>query len=253
MSELQDLCSEILKDENGNEITPSCGIEKLLCCLTETIEKLETKEVTITVDSALSSTSTNPVQNKVITKELGKKASSDHSHNYLPLSGGTMTNTINSSKTTGTYLKGNQGQAIINSTATAGSYTVLDKLNSTNGYFTDAVHNGNRILSYTSKNTVSANSNSVTKLVTLLNESGNTTFPGTVTASAFNGNATSASKINGCTVKSNVPESAVFTDTTYTISQSGTTITLTGSDGSKSEITISASTSDDIDGGYPDN
>lgn len=41
MSELQDLCSEILKDENGNEITPSCGIEKLLCCLTETVEKLE--------------------------------------------------------------------------------------------------------------------------------------------------------------------------------------------------------------------
>ena len=87
MSELQDLCSEILKDENGNEITPSCGIEKLLCCLTDKIEELETTD----------------------------------------------------------------------------------------------------------------------------------------------------------------------NNTTYTLSQSGTTITLTGSDGSKSEITISASTSDDIDGGYPDN
>ena len=41
MSELQDLCNEILKDENGNEITPSCGIEKLLCCITNKLEELE--------------------------------------------------------------------------------------------------------------------------------------------------------------------------------------------------------------------
>lgn len=50
------------------------------------VTKVNTKTVTlpktsITVDSALSSTSTNPVQNKVINAALSGKASSTHSHN----------------------------------------------------------------------------------------------------------------------------------------------------------------------------
>ena len=49
----------------------------------------------ITVDSALSSTSTNPVQNKVINAALAAKAASSHTHSYLPLAGGTMTGIIN--------------------------------------------------------------------------------------------------------------------------------------------------------------
>lgn len=44
----------------------------------------------VTVDSALSSTSTNPVQNKVINTALAGKAASNHTHSYLPLSGGTL-------------------------------------------------------------------------------------------------------------------------------------------------------------------
>ena len=48
----------------------------------------------ITVDSALSSTSTNPVQNKVINTALAAKAASSHTHSYLPLAGGTMTGSI---------------------------------------------------------------------------------------------------------------------------------------------------------------
>lgn len=39
-SQLQTLCNEILKDENGNTITPTCGLEKLLCCLVDTVEEL---------------------------------------------------------------------------------------------------------------------------------------------------------------------------------------------------------------------
>ena len=39
-NELQTLCNEILKDENGNTITPECGIEKLLCCLVDTVSGL---------------------------------------------------------------------------------------------------------------------------------------------------------------------------------------------------------------------
>lgn len=104
-------------------------------------------------------------------------------------SGDTMTGTLTSTKTTNTYLAGNQGQAIINSTAGAGAYTMLDKLNSTNGYFTDGVYQTKRLFQYTAKPTVDAQTNSVTKSVTLLDESGNSSFPGIVTASKFNGNA----------------------------------------------------------------
>ena len=45
-----------------------------------------------TVDSALSSSSTNPVQNKVINSALSGKANSSHTHSeYLPLAGGKVT------------------------------------------------------------------------------------------------------------------------------------------------------------------
>lgn len=111
---------------------------------------------------------------------------------FLKLSGGTMTGTMNSSKSTGSYLAGNQGQAIINSTAGAGSYTMLDKLNSKNGFFTDGVHQGERLFQYTGKGTVDAGTNAVTKSVILLNEAGNTKFPGTVTAPRFAGTADTA-------------------------------------------------------------
>lgn len=50
----------------------------------------------ITIDSALSSTSTNPVQNKVVNSELNKK---------LPLSGGTLTGNLTAKYITGTWLK----------------------------------------------------------------------------------------------------------------------------------------------------
>lgn len=45
-------------------------------------------------DTALSSTSTNPVQNKVVKAALDGKAASSHTHSYLPLSGGTITGNI---------------------------------------------------------------------------------------------------------------------------------------------------------------
>ena len=113
---------------------------------------------------------------------------------FVRKTGDTMSGSLTSSKSTNTYLAGNQGHAIINSAAAAGSYTMLDKLNSTNGYFTDGVHQNKRLLQYTAKSTVNAGTNSVTKSVTLLDESGNSSFPGTVSAASFSGNATSATK-----------------------------------------------------------
>lgn len=78
----------------------------------------------ITVDSTLSSTSTNPVQNKVIDDALSKKANSSHTHNYLPLSGGTLTGDV-----TGKYFKGTwlQTTAATDLGATPPNIAVLDK------------------------------------------------------------------------------------------------------------------------------
>ena len=145
--------------------------------------------------------------NVTVSKAVPSDAVFTDTTNFLPLAGGNMTGTVNSSKTTSTFLQGNKGIAIINSTASAGTYTMLDKLNSTNGVFTDGVYQGKRLFQYTSNDTIETGENKVDKSVTLLDESGNSSFPGTVSASAFSGNASSASKwatarnINGMSVQ----------------------------------------------------
>lgn len=51
----------------------------------------------VTIDNALSTTSTNPVQNKVINAALNNKADSSALSGYLPLAGGTVTGGITAS------------------------------------------------------------------------------------------------------------------------------------------------------------
>ena len=163
-----------------------------------------------------------------------------HTHEYLPLSGGTvngdttiagtlsngdgiqtdsslrvggsssfvgtatfdsnavMNAPINSSVRTNTHIAGNQGRAIINSLASAGSYVMLAKMNSTNGFFTHGTFGTDYKLQYTAASVVSEGKNYVAYTAKLLDEGGNTSFPGTVTAPTFsgnlNGNANTASK-----------------------------------------------------------
>ena len=95
---------------------------------------------------------------------------------------------FSTSKATGTHLAGNQGQALVNSTASAGAYVMLHRGCSTNGYFTLGTWDDKYALFYTAKSVVSAGSNNYTKWVILLNEAGNSAFPGTVTAPTFSGN-----------------------------------------------------------------
>lgn len=111
----------------------------------------------------------------------------------------TFTTQINSSLSTNTHIEGNKGKTLINSTASAGSYVMLFKGNSTNGYFTHGVYQSKYLLQYTSKTTVDAGTNAVTRSVTLLNESGNSSFPGNVTVSG--------------TISGNILESRVATGT----------------------------------------
>lgn len=108
------------------------------------------------------------------------------------------TNQIVSSLVTTTHLAGNQGTAIIHSTAAGTGYNILAKMNSTNGVWTMGSHGQGFHLYYTANTTINAGTNAVTKDLLLLNEAGNSTFPGTVTAPTFSGslsgNASTASK-----------------------------------------------------------
>lgn len=92
---------------------------------------------------------------------------------------------ITSSILTSTYLRGNTGYAIVNSSASAGAYTMLYKGNSTNGYFTIGNYQTKFMLNYTAKTTVDAGTNSITYTNTLLDESGNASFGKDVSASSF--------------------------------------------------------------------
>ena len=86
----------------------------------------------------------------------------------------TFSSTITSSKSTSTYLNGNKGNTIINSTANAGTYTMLAKMNTTNGFMTTGTYQGKYLLQYTTTEKVEAEENGVTYAVTLLNEDGYT-------------------------------------------------------------------------------
>ena len=90
--------------------------------------------------------------------------------------------------TSTTIVSSVDGAPIIESSANAGNLT-LAKIPSTHGSFTYNVRDGKNTVEYTA----SSNTTGVPNYAaTLLDESGNATFPKTVTATAFNGNASSA-------------------------------------------------------------
>lgn len=196
--------------------------------------------------------------------EIGAAASS-HTHNtYLPLAGGAMTGTISSSKTTGTYLAGSQGTAVINSTASGGSYTTLLKANSSNGKFTLSVYQTYMLLGYMSNKTIEAGNNNLDKSLRFLEDG--TLIPGAsnvqnlgssttkwlnVYATTFTGNlsgnattATTATKANQLTTARTIAISGGVTGTATTFNGTANiTIPVTAVDASKltNKNTIKAS------------
>lgn len=195
--------------------------------------------------------------------EIGAAASS-HTHSYLPLSGGAMTGTISSSKTTGTYLAGSQGVAVINSTASGGSYTTLLKANSSNGKFTLSVYQTYMLLGYMSNKTIEAGTNNLDKSLRFLEDG--TLIPGAsnvqnlgssntkwlnVYATTFTGNlagnattATTATKANQLTTARTIAISGGVTGTATSFNGTANiTIPVTTVDASKltNKNTIKAS------------
>jgi predicted acyltransferase (DUF342 family) len=132
---------------------------------------------------------------------------------------------INTNLSTTSHILGNKGRAIINSTSKA-EYVILARMKSTNGVWTLGSHKAAFNLYYTTDEIVTAGTNSVTKYVTLLNESGNSSFPGNVSIAgtlAITGGITKSITItrNGAT-KTVYNGSADVSDAFYAPTASGT-------------------------------
>lgn len=142
-----------------------------------------------------------------------KFALKDHSHNYLPLSGGTLTGDLlfSNSGTTFRQIRGTCGDNDfwrIGGGATRNNAGYMEIATADDG--TEPIY----VRQY------SGTFGTITRTATLLDDSGNTSFPGTVAAAKFKGalegnasTASNAATVNGYTVNANVPANAKFTDT----------------------------------------
>ena len=142
-----------------------------------------------------------------------KFALKDHSHNYLPLSGGTLTGDLlfSNSGTTFRQIRGTCGDNDfwrIGGGATGNNAGYMEIATADDG--TEPIY----VRQY------SGTFSTITRTATLLDGSGNTSFPGTVAAAKFKGalegnasTASNAATVNGHTVNANVPANAKFTDT----------------------------------------
>lgn len=102
---------------------------------------------------------------------------------------------VKSGTTTGSWLDGNKGNNVVLNDTRAVGFNMIGRQKSTNGVFTFGTYNGMFLVNYTDDATVAAGTNAVAKSANLLSENGSASFPGTVSATEFSGNATSATKL----------------------------------------------------------
>lgn len=98
-----------------------------------------------------------------------------------------LSGTITSRVNTSTHINGAKGVNVGINMLNAGSgYTILATLKSTNGVFCIGQYQGIFHIYYIANTLINANSNGVTKDLKLLDELGNSEFPGTLNAGALN-------------------------------------------------------------------
>lgn len=119
----------------------------------------------------------------------------------LKIRGSLYTDRIFSNLNTQTHLRGNQGYAIINAEGATNGYVSLIRYKGNNGIFTLNGWNNKIVLGYTNNATINAETNSLTKSITLIDENGNASFPGQVSATTvnayLNGTAKNADTVDG--------------------------------------------------------
>ena len=119
----------------------------------------------------------------------------------LKIRGSFYADRIFSNLNTQTHLRGNQGYAIINSEGAPNGYVSLIRYKGNNGVFTLNGWNNKIVLGYTNNTTISAGTNGLTKSITLIDENGNASFPGQVSATTvsayLNGTAKNADTVDG--------------------------------------------------------
>lgn len=140
------------------------------------LDGIATGATKVTVDSALSSTSTNPVQNKVVNSALAGKAASNHTHSYLPLSGGTVTGKISRSSG-GSWISARDNVVVGNTRygqAAGSSYNPALGSKTTSGHWSIGNLAGDEslVFSYDTDTNYNANTNSAT--ITYLPTTGGT-------------------------------------------------------------------------------
>ncbi len=86
-----------------------------------------------------------------------------------------------------TYLAAAKGHTLVSSTAPAGAYIAFTRGASKNGVFVQDVYDTRYEVHYISNANINANKNAPNKTVTLLDEAGNSSFPGIVSGT-FSGN-----------------------------------------------------------------
>ena len=119
----------------------------------------------------------------------------------LKIRGSLYTDRIFSNLNTQTHLRGNQGYAIINAEGATNGYVSLIRYKGNNGVFTLNGWNNKILLGYTNNTTINAETNSLTKSITLIDENGNASFPGQISATTvnayLNGTAKNADTVDG--------------------------------------------------------
>lgn len=110
----------------------------------------------------------------------------------LAITGGSITGTINSSVSSSTYLNANKGGAIINSTSDGSGFNMLASMISASGRWMFGSYGTNFNFYYTNKSTIDAAKNAATYTLTLLNEEGNSFFPGTIFTNELKASSTKA-------------------------------------------------------------
>lgn len=140
-----------------------------------------------------------------------------------------------------TYLAAAKGNTLVSSTAPAGAYIAFTRGASKNGVFIQDVYDTCYEVHYISNANINANNNAPTKTVVLLDEAGNSSFPGKVSGT-FSGNlsgtASHATSADSATKASQNASGHTLADTIVkSIAINGRTITVTKLDGKTYTLT----------------